>query len=158
LVSSAATTPDGYLADLPDDRRAALATVAEVVRRNLPDGYREGMQHGMIGWFVPLETFPDTYNGQPLGLAALASQKGYMSLYLNNVYGNPEMEAWFRERYAASGKRLDMGKSCLRFRRVEDLALDVIGESIARSDVEGYLAHYVQARGSSRRTRRSADS
>ena len=125
-----------------------------MIRRNLPNGYREGMQHGMIGWYVPLETFPDTYNGQPLGLVALASQKGYMSLYLNNVYGDSDARAWFRRRYAESGKRLDMGKSCLRFKRVDDLALDVIGESIARSDVDSYLAHYVQARGSSRMTHR----
>ena len=131
--------------------------MAEVIRSNLPDGYREGMQHGMIGWYVPLETFPDTYNGQPLGLVALASQKGYMSLYLNNVYGDPDAEAWFRRRYAKSGKKLDMGKSCVRFKRLDDLALDVIGESIARSELETYLAHYVQARGSSRTTRRTPD-
>lgn len=114
------------------------------------------MQSGMIGWYVPLETFPDTYNGQPLGLAALASQKQYMSLYLNNVYGDPEMEAGFREKYAASGKKLNMGKSCVRFRRLDDLALDVIGETIATTDLDGFLAHYVQARGSSRIARRTA--
>jgi len=134
-----------------------LTAVADVIRRNLPDGYREGMQYGMIGWYVPLETFPDTYNGQPLGLAGLASQKHYMSLYLNNVYGDPELEAWFRDRYKAAGKKLDMGKSCVRFRHLDDLALDVIGETIARTDLDGYMAHYLQARGSSRATRRTAD-
>jgi len=134
-----------------------LTAVADVIRRNLPDGYREGMQYGMIGWYVPLETFPDTYNGQPLGLAGLASQKHYMSLYLNNVYGDPGLEAWFRERYAAAGKKLDMGKSCVRFRHLDDLALDVIGETIARTDLDRYLAHYLQARGSSRATRGTND-
>jgi len=134
-----------------------LTAVADVIRRNLPDGYREGMQYGMIGWYVPLETFPDTYNGQPLGLAGLASQKHYMSLYLNNVYGDPGLEAWFRERYAAAGKKLDMGKSCVRFRHLDDLALDVIGETIARTDLDRYLAHHLQARGSSRATRGTND-
>ncbi len=110
-----------------------------MVRDNLPDGYREGMQFGMIGWYVPLERFPDTYNGQPLGLAGLANQKNYMSLYLNTVYGDRATERWFRERYAASGKALNMGKSCVRFQRVEDLPLDVIAETIARADLDRYL-------------------
>ena len=148
-----ARTPDEYIASLPDDRREVVATVRDVVRRNLPAGYEEGMQYGMIGWYVPVERFPDTYNGQPLGLAALASQKNYISLYLNSVYGDVETEAWFRDRYAASGKGLDMGKSCLRFKRVEDIPLDVIGETIARADLQTYLQRYAEARGSSRQTR-----
>lgn len=153
MVSSEARTPDEYIAALPEDRRDAVAAVRRVVRENLPAGFEEGMQYGMIGWYVPLERFPDTYNGQPLGLAGLASQKNYMSLYLNNVYGDPATEQWFKERYAASGKPLDMGKSCVRFKHLEDIPLDVIGETIARVDVDAYLAHYEEARGSSRRTR-----
>ena len=115
------------------------------------------MAFGMIAWYVPLDRFPNTYNGQPLGLVALASQKSYLSLYLNSVYGDPETETWFRERYAASGKTLDMGKSCVRFKRVEDLPLDVIGETIARADLDAFLARYAAARGPSRLTRRAAD-
>jgi len=153
MVSSAATTPDEYVASLPEDRRDVVARVREVVRDNLPTGYEEGMQYGMIGWYVPLERFPDTYNGQPLALAALASQKNYMSLYLNTVYGSRETELWFRNRFAASGKKLDMGKSCVRFKRLEDLPLDLIGETIARADVENYLAGNQAARGSARKTR-----
>lgn len=149
-------TPDEYIASLPDGRREAVAAVRDVVRRNLPPGFEEGMFYGMIGWYVPLERFPDTYNGQPLGLAGLASQKNYMSLYLNSVYGDRETERWFKERYAASGKRLSMGKSCVRFTTLEDLPLDVIGETIARADVDRYLAHYAEARGSSRKARRVA--
>lgn len=148
-----ARTPDEYIAALPDGRREAIATVRDVVRRHLPPGYAEGMAFGMIAWYVPLETFPDTYNGQPLGLAALANQKNYMSLYLNSVYGNRDEESRFRDRYAASGKKLDMGKSCIRFKRVEDLDLDAIGEAIARAEVDPFLAWYAEARGSSRRTR-----
>ena len=153
MVTSNAQTVDEYIAQLPDDRRTAVEAVRNVVRQNLPDGFQEGMQFGMIGWYVPLDRFPDTYNGMPLGLAGLASQKTYMSLYLNTVYGDRETERWFRERYAASGKTLNMGKSCVRFKRVEDLPLDVIGETIARTDVDRYVEQYREARGSLRRTR-----
>ena len=156
MVTSAATTPDEYIASLPDDRRAAVAAVRDVVRRNLPDGFEEGMQFGMIAWYVPLARFPDTYNGHPLGFVGLASQKNYMSLYLNSVYGDPKTEAWFKARCAASGKELNMGKSCLRFRHVEDLPLDVIGETVARVRLDDFVAHYEDARGSSRRTRAAA--
>jgi uncharacterized protein YdhG (YjbR/CyaY superfamily) len=153
LATSTAATPDEYIAELPDDRRAAVSAVRDVVRKNLPAGYEEGMQYGMIGWYVPLDRFPDTYNGQPLALAGLASQKRYISLYLNSVYGDRATEHWFKERYAASGKKLDMGKSCLRFKRADDLPLDLIGETIARADLDSFLAHYREARASSRRTR-----
>jgi Domain of unknown function (DU1801) len=141
MATSTAATPDEYIASLPDDRRATVAKVVDVIRDNLPDGYEEGMAYGMIGWWVPLERFPDTYNGQPLGLAGVASQKNYISLYLNSVYGDPATERWFKERYAASGKTLNMGKSCVRFKRLQDIPLDVIGETIARADLDRYLAH-----------------
>ena len=149
---SDATTPEEMIAALPADRREAMSTVREVIRANLPPGYEEGMQFGMIAYYLPLDRFPDTYNGQPLGLVALASQKHYMALYLNTVYGDPETERWFRERYAASGKKLDMGKSCVRFRKLDDLPLDLIGETIAR--VDEYMRRYEAVRGSSRKARR----
>ncbi len=152
-MSVVAQTAEKYIASLPEPRRSIVSTVRDVVRSNLPQGYEEGIEWGMIGWFVPLETFPDTYNGRPLGLPALGSHKSYVSLYLNSVYGDPDTEAWFKERYAASGKKLNMGKSCVRFTGIEDLALDVIGETIARSDLEGFLDHYRETRGSSRKTR-----
>jgi hypothetical protein len=155
MARSDATTPDDYLAELPPDRRAALSTVRDVIQRHLPAGFEEGMDFGMISFHVPLERFAETYNGHPLGLAALASQKNHMALYLNNVYGDPATERWFRDRFAASGKRLDMGKSCVRFRRVDDLPLDVIGETIARVDVDRYLTRYQALRGSSRLARRT---
>jgi hypothetical protein len=152
MARSTAATADEYIASLPDDRREAVATIRDVVNRNLPPGYTEGMAYGMIGWWVPLETFPDTYNGQPLGLAGLASQKDYISLYLNTVYGNRDEEAWFKDRYERSGKKLNMGKSCVRFRHLGDVPLDVIGETIARADLDRTLAHYAAARGTSRST------
>lgn len=153
MATSNATSPEELIAALPPERREAMTAVIDVIRANLPPGYKEGMAYGMIGWYVPLERFPDTYNKQPLALAGLASQKQYMSLYLNSVYGNMDTERWFRERFAASGKKLNMGKSCVRFRKLEDLPLDVIGETIARIPVDQYIAWYEAARGSSRKTR-----
>lgn len=154
MVTSTATTPDEYIASLPADRAAAVSAVRDVVNANLPAGYVEGMHYGMIAWYVPLERFPDTYNKQPLGLASLASQKNHMSLYLNSVYGDRSTEAWFKERWAATGRKLDMGKSCVRFKRIDDLALDVIAETIARADLDSFLRFYEGAMGSSRLTRK----
>ncbi|MDP9467967.1 MAG: DUF1801 domain-containing protein [Chloroflexota bacterium] len=148
MVNSKAATVEEYIAELPPDRREAITTVLEIVRQHLPDGYEEGMQYGMIGWYVPFSRLPKTYNGQPLGYAALASQKQNMTLYLNNLYGDAEFEAWFRERYAASGLPLHMAKSCVHFRRIEDLPLDLIGETIARTPLEQHVARYQATRGS----------
>ncbi|MDH3682978.1 MAG: DUF1801 domain-containing protein [Acidimicrobiia bacterium] len=147
MVSSKATTVEDYLAELPDDRRDAIAEVRDVVLDNLPDGYVESMNWGMISYEVPLETFPDTYNGKPLGYAALASQKNYMAIYLNNVYGDANIEDWFRTQYEATGKKLDMGKSCVRFKTLDQLPLDLIGEVIAMTPVDEFLERYRQARG-----------
>lgn len=140
MVSSAATTVDQYLATLPADRRAAIARVREVVNANLPAGLEEGMQYGMISWFVPLARYPDTYNKQPAAIASLASQKQYMSLYLMTVYGDAPTERWFRAAFAAAGKKLDMGKSCVRFKTIDALPLDVIGQAIARVSVDKFVA------------------
>lgn len=133
-------TPEEYLATLPEDRRVALTAVREVVNANLPDGYVEGMQYGMIGWYVPLETYPDTYNGQPLGLASLGNQKNHMALYLMCVYGDDTLRSWFEAAWRETGKKLDMGKSCVRFRRLEDVPLELVGEAIAQADLASFLA------------------
>jgi hypothetical protein len=156
VFKGTAQSPEELLAGLPPDRREALTKVLDVVRSNLPPGYEEGMTYGMVGWFVPLERLPDTYNGQPLGLAALANQKNYMSVYLNAVYGDPDTERWFRARWAETGKRLDMGKSCVRFKRLEDLPLELIGETIARVPMDAYIQRYRDVRGATRKTRARA--
>ena len=147
MARSEAKTVEEYLDELADDRRATLEAVRDVVRANLPDGYEETVQFGMISYVVPLERYPKTYNRQALQYAALASQKNYVSLYLMNVYGNEETERWFVDRYRASGKRLDMGKSCVRFKSIDDLPLDLIGETIARTPVDDFIALYETARG-----------
>ena len=121
-MQSTATTVKDYLASLPPDRLKAVTTLRALIRKNLPPGYREVVQYG-IGWVVPLSRYPDTYNGQPLALAGIASQKHYISLYLMTVYGYPEIERWFKAEYAKSGKKLKMGKCCLRFRSLEEIPL-----------------------------------
>ena len=151
MVKSDAATVEAYLAELPPDRREAIESVRRTILVNLPDGYEEQMSFGMIGYVVPLSRYPDTYNKEPLALAALASQKRHMAVYLNNVYGDPATLDWFTAAYAASGKRLDMGKSCVRFKRLADLPLDVIGETIARTSLEDFLAFYESARGKAKR-------
>lgn len=137
---------DGYLAALPADRRAALSAIRDTINTNLPAGYEEGIQYGAISWFVPLSRYPDTYNKQALCLAALASQKRHMALYLMTVYGDPAIARWFVKASAAAGKRLDMGKSCVRFKTADALALDVIGDTIARVSVDRFIASYEKAK------------
>ncbi len=147
-MQSKATTVDAYLAELPADRRAAISAVRKVILKNLSKGYAEGMQYGMIGYFVPHSVFPPGYHcdpSQPLPFACLASQKNYMSLYLGCVYGDSEYAKWFHEAWAKTGKKLDMGKSCIRFKRLDDLPLDVIGETIKRIPAKKYIEYYEAA-------------
>ena len=154
MVKSEAQTVQDYLAELPDDRRESMQAVRQVVLDNLPDGYREMMLYGMIGWAIPLEVYPETYNGHPLAYASLGNQKNYMSLYLMNVYGDQVTEEWLKEQFAARGKKLNMGKSCVRFKRVDDLPLDLIGEVISRTPAQEYIRYYEQSRANMKSNRR----
>jgi hypothetical protein len=138
-MRSDATTVDEYLASLPDDRRKAITEVREVILANLPNGYEEAMNWGLITYQVPLETYPETYNKKPLMYAGLASQKNHMAVYLTGVYTSDDERASFEEEYRATGKRLDMGKSCVRFRKLDDLPLDVIGRAIAACEVDSFI-------------------
>jgi len=143
-VQSKATTVEAYLAELPPDRRAALEAVRRVIRKNLDKNYVEIMSYGMIAWCVPHSIYPQGYHCNPkqaLPFAALASQKNYMSVYLS-TYLSPSEDAWFQAAWKKSGKKLDMGKCCVRFKKVEDLALDVIGESIRRMPAKAYIELY----------------
>jgi hypothetical protein len=153
MVSSNAKTVDKYIAGLPEDRRKEIKTVRNLILKHLPKGYEEGM-FGMIGYYVPLEDYPDTYNGQPLWIAGLAAQKNYNSLYLMAVYGNTKIEKWFKEKYKQSGKRLDMGKSCVRFKKAEDLPLELIAETIAKVPRDALIKYVEDVWGSARKTRR----
>jgi uncharacterized protein YdhG (YjbR/CyaY superfamily) len=137
---AAASTIDEYLAALPEDRRRTLTAVRDVINTNLPAGYEEALQYGLILWNVPLSRYPDTYNKEPLCLVGLASQKHHMALYLMQVYGDPKLNAWFKKAYADAGKKLDMGKSCVRFKTLDAVPLDVIGELITKVSVDQYVA------------------
>lgn len=146
MVSSSAATVEAYLAELPVDRRGDIETVRDVILDNLPDGLVEVMRWGMITYEVPIETYPDTYNGKPLMFAALAAQKRHCSLYLTNVAFVPGGEDAFKTRYLQTGKKLDMGRSCLRFKKAEDLAMDIIAESISAMSIEEFIDGYEAAR------------
>lgn len=148
MYSTAATVKD-YLAALPPERKVALEAVRRVILENLPKGYEEMMQYGMISYVVPLTLYPQGYLDNPavpLCYAALASQKNHMAVYLTNVYSDKETEQWFRAAYAASGKKIDMGKSCVRFKKLDNLPLDLIGQAIARTPVAEFIETYTQAR------------
>ena len=145
-MQSDATTVEQYLAELPDDRRDAIAEVREVILANLPEGYVEVMNWGMITYEIPLETYPDTYNKKPLMYAGLASQKNHMAVYLSAPYSSAQGEQAFQDAYRATGKKLDMGKSCVRFRKLDDLPLDLIGATIAATSVDEFIAQMEAAR------------
>lgn len=147
-MQSKAATVKEYLAELPEDRRKALQAVRKVIRANLDKGYKEGMQYGMIGYFVPHTLYPDGYHcdpKQPLPFAGIASQKNHMSIYMMCIYSNEADLTRFQKAWAKTGKKLDMGKSCIRFKKIEDIPLEVIGETIKRVPVKKFIAHYESA-------------
>lgn len=146
MVSSAAKTVPHYLAELPPERRDVVAALRKLIVANLPPGYEEGMNWGMLCYQIPLARYPDTYNGQPLGCVALAAQKNAYSLYLcTYMFGEGRIQK-FRAAWAATGKKLDMGKCCVRFKKVDDLALDVIAAEIASIGVDDYIRQYEKVR------------
>jgi uncharacterized protein YdhG (YjbR/CyaY superfamily) len=147
MVSCKAPTPEAYLAELPPERAALISRVRDFVNANLPEGYVERMSYGMIGWEVPLERYPDTYDGQPLAYAGLAAQKNHNALYLNCVYGSEARTRRLQEAYAAAGRKLDMGKSCIRFKKADDLVEDVLADAIRSMPVEAFVAEYEASRG-----------
>ena len=147
MAYSNATTVEEYLSEQTPERREAMEAIRGLILKNLPPGYEEVMQYGMIAYVIPLERYPVTYNKQALQTVALASQKNYMSVYLMNVYGDQETAQWFEEEFRASGKKLNMGKCCVRFKRPEDLPLDLIGKAVARTSVDGFIEVYEKARG-----------
>lgn len=146
MQNKTATTAEEYIAALPDDRREAISKVRSLVKKNLPKGYSEFVSWGMISYGIPLKRFPHTYNGQPLCYVALAAQKNYCSLYLMSVYGDKKHEAKLRDGFTAAGKKLDMGKSCVRFKSHDDLPLDVVGELISSVSAEKWIEIFEQSR------------
>jgi uncharacterized protein YdhG (YjbR/CyaY superfamily) len=147
MVQSKAATTEEYLAQLPEERRDVVTAVLNVVRKHLPKGYVEEMNWGAITWAVPLSTFPKTYNKQPLCYAALAAQKNHYALYLMCAYMDPKQTQEIEDAFVKAGKKLDMGKSCLRFKKLDDLPLDALGEVIGSTTPAEFIEKYVNARG-----------
>ena len=145
-MQSNAKTVDEYLAALPEDRCKAISAIRDVILENLPEGYEEGMQYGMIGYFVPHSLFPQGYHcdpKQPLNYVALASQKNHMAIYLMGCYGDESTKDWFVKAWTGACKKLDMGASCVRFKKLDDVPLSVVGEAVAKIPVRAYLDRYL---------------
>ncbi|MEO6444600.1 MAG: DUF1801 domain-containing protein [Gemmatimonadaceae bacterium] len=147
MASSQARTVTEYLAELPAERRKVMGAVRKVVKDNLPKGYVEEMAFGMIGYGIPLSRYPDTYNKQPLSYVGLAAQKNYYALYMNCLYTSAKRTKWFAGEFKKAGKKLDMGESCVRFKRLEDLPMEVIAEAVASVSPEEYIAYYESVKG-----------
>lgn len=144
--SVGAKSVSDWLRELPDDRRAVAETVLALVRENVPKGYAETFGFGGVNWIIPLSEYPKTYNGQPLCYLAFAAQKNHYALYLMNVYGDAGLEQQLRNGYAKAGKKLDLGKSCLRFKKLDDLATDVVAKVIASTPPKQYIEVYEASR------------
>jgi uncharacterized protein YdhG (YjbR/CyaY superfamily) len=146
MVQSKAVTVDEYLAELPEERRQTIREARELVRRNLPKGYAEMMSFGMICYGIPLSKYSDTYNGQPLCYAAIAAQKNHNALYLMSAYADPEQEEALKAAFKKAGKKLDMGKSCLRFKSMDDIVPEAVAKMIASTPPEKYIERYEASR------------
>ena len=135
-----------YLTSLPPERRAMVDAIRNAILEHLPDGYEEGIQYGMISYYVPLSRYPDTYNGQPLSVASIANQKRYVSAYLHGCYMDERARTWLVETVEERVGKIDMGKSCVRFRKREDIPADVIGEAVGMLDVDAFIELYEASR------------
>ena len=140
MVSTSTTTATDYLASLPQDRREVISAVRELILRNLPEGYQETINWGMLSYEVPLETYPDTYNKKPLSYVGLAAQKNYNSLYLMSVFQDPADYQELMEAFARMGVKPDMGKSCIRFKKLDRIPLEIIARLIAKTSVQDFVA------------------
>jgi hypothetical protein len=133
-------TIDAYLASLPDERRAAITAVRATLNANLPSGFEEGPLYSGIGWYVPVARLAKTYNGQPFAIACVVNQKNYVALHMVGLYSDAALHRWFVDAYKQTGKKLDMGKACIRFKTLDALALDVVGKAASRITVDQWIA------------------
>ncbi|MCF8529529.1 MAG: DUF1801 domain-containing protein [Aquiluna sp.] len=153
MVSSRAATVEQYLSELDPKRAKDVTMLRELCLANLPGELEEVMEWGMISYQVPFELVPETYNGKPLLFAAFAAQKNYISLYLMGIYGFDEARERFEKRWIESGKKLNIGKACIRFKSVEDIPLEVIRGALSEISVQDFVAMYEDVRGSHRKKR-----
>lgn len=142
---SPAQTPDEYYESLPDDRRPAMLALHKVIADNLPEGFQEAMRYGMPGWEVPLSIYPAGYHttGDPLPFLSIAAQKNFYGVYAMHLYGDEELMTWFRSSYEATmGRKLDAGKSCLRFKKPDHIPYELIGQLAAKVTPAEYAKSY----------------
>lgn len=144
---SKAKTAKGYLDELPEERRSVMKKVRELVVKNLPKGYKEEVGYGSICYVIPLDDYPETYNGQPLSYAAIAAQKNHYAIYLLSAYMDPKQTEALKAAFAKAGKKLDMGKSCLRFKKLEDIPMDAVAKVIAGTPPKKFIELYEKNRG-----------
>lgn len=145
MVRSAAKTADEYVSELPEDRREVVATVRKLIRKSLPKGYEESVNWGMLSYEIPLSRYSGTYNKQPIGYVALAAQKNNYALYLMSASMDPARNEALKEAFAQAGKKMDMGKSCLLFKKLDDLPLDAISQFLSATPPEKLIEHYEAA-------------
>jgi hypothetical protein len=146
-MSDAPTTPQEYLDAVPAECRELIDAIRGTILDHLPDGFEETIEFKMLSYVVPLERFADTYNGRPLPVLSLANQKQYVSLYLMGIYADEGERDWFVDAWEQTGKKLDMGRSCVRFRRLDDVPLGVVGEAVARVSVDDIIVAHERAHG-----------
>lgn len=148
-MQSKAITPDAYVAELPEERIPAFKKLRATIKKNIPKGFEETMGYGMMGYVVPHKLFPDGYHcdpTQPLPFAGLASQKNFIALYHMGIYANPKLLKWFTDEYPKHCKsKLDMGKSCIRFKKMDDIPFDLIGELMQKMTVKDWVETYINA-------------
>lgn len=158
-MQSKATTVDAYLAELPDDRQKAMTKLRQVIKKNIPKGFKEGMGYGMMGWSVPHSLYPEGYHcnpADPLPFMGLASQKNFIAVYHMGVYSDPKLLKWFTDAHAkASPKKLDMGKSCIRYKKPEDIPYQLIGELASKVTVDQWIERYETVHKDSRKQKKS---
>lgn len=141
-----ATSPEDYITKVPEDRQEALKKLQATIRNHLPKGFQEGIQYGMIGYFVPLSTYPEGYHctpNEPLPFMSFASQKNSINLYHSGIYAIPELHQWFIDEYPKHCKqKLDMGKSCIRFKKTEEIPYELIAQLCSKISVEQWISIY----------------
>ncbi|MBL6964006.1 MAG: DUF1801 domain-containing protein [Bacteroidetes bacterium] len=142
MVQSKAKTVHDYLDELPENRRSPISTIRKLVLNKLPSGYVETMNWGMISYEIPLETYPDTYNGKPLSYVAIASQKNHMAIYMHSVYASEKQKNLLLKAFKKINVKPNMGKSCIRFTKLEKIPLETIGNLVAMTSVDDYIKHY----------------
>lgn len=148
-MQSKATTPEDYIKEMPEDRQAAFKKLRAAIKKNLPKGFKEQMSYGMIGYVVPHSKYPSGYHCDPklpLPFMNIASQKNFIAVYHMGVYAGPALMKWFTTAHAkASLKKLDMGKSCIRYKKPEDIPIDLIGELASKITPDEWIAIYEKA-------------